>query len=88
MGLRKHHLNKARGGDKISAELFKILKTMLLKRCTHYVSKCGKSQWPQGWRRSVFIPIPKKGNAKEFSNYYTIVLISHSRKLILENPSR
>ena len=57
---------------------------MLLKRCTHYVSKCGKSQWPQGWRRSVFIPIPKKGNAKECSNYHTVTLLSHASKVILK----
>ena len=61
-------MNKAREGDGIPAELFQILKTQ---------------QWPQDWKRSVFIPIPKNGNAKECSNYCTIVLISHASKVIL-----
>ena len=53
---------------------------MLLKCYTQYASKFGKQQWPQDWKRSVFIPIPKKGNAKEYSNYHTIALISHVSK--------
>ena len=57
---------------------------MLLKCCTQYDSKFGKQQWPQGWKRSVFIPTPKKGNAKECSNYCTIALISHARKVMLK----
>ena len=58
---------------------------MLLKCCTEYASKFKKTQqWPQDWKRSVFIPIPKKGNAKEFSNYHTIALISHASKVMLK----
>ena len=58
---------------------------MLSKCCTQYASKFGKTQqWPQDWRRSVFIPIPKKGNAKECSNYCTITLISHASKVMLK----
>ena len=57
---------------------------MLLKCCTQYASKFGKQQWPQDWKRSVFIPIPKKGNAKESSNYHTIALISHASKVMLK----
>ena len=52
--------------------------------CTQYASKFGKLQWPQNWKRSVFIPIPKKGNAKECSNYHTTVLISHASKVMLK----
>ena len=64
---------------------FKSWKMMLWKCCTQYASKFGKTQqWPQDWKRSVFIPIPKKGNAKECSNYHTIALISHSSKVILK----
>ena len=58
---------------------------MLLKCCTQYASKFGKLQsWPQDWKRSVFIPVPKKGNAKECTNYRTIVLISHANKVMLK----
>ena len=58
---------------------------MLWKCCTQYASKFGKlMQWPQDWERSVFIPIPRKGNAKEYSNYHTIALISHSSKVMLK----
>ena len=57
---------------------------MLWKCCTHYASKFGKQQWPQDWKRSVFIPIPKKGNAKECSNYRTIALILHTSKVMLK----
>ena len=57
---------------------------MLLKGCTQYASKFGKLQCPQDWKRSVFIPIPKEGNAKECSNYCTIVLISHTSKVMLK----
>ena len=63
---------------------FKSWKMMLWKCCTQYASKFGKLQWPQDWKRSVFIPIPKKGNAKECSNYHTIVLISHTSKVMLK----
>ena len=55
---------------------------MLLKCCTQYASKFGKQQWPQDWKRSVFILIPKKGNAKECSNYHTIALILHASKVV------
>ena len=75
---------KASGGDGIPVELFQIL-MMLWKCCTQYASKFGKAQqWPQDWKRSVFIPIPKKGNAKEYSNYCTIALISHTSKAKLK----
>ena len=57
---------------------------MLLKCCTKYSSKFGKQQWPQDWKRSVFTPILKKGNAKECSNYHKIVLISHVSKVIFK----
>ena len=58
---------------------------MLWKCCTQYASKFGKTQqWPQDWKRSVFIPIPQKGNAEECSNYHTIVLISHTNKIMLK----
>ena len=57
---------------------------MLWKCYTQYASKFGKQQWPQGWKRSVFIPTPKKGNAKECSNYCTIALLSHSSKVMLK----
>ena len=63
---------------------FKSQKMMLWKCCTQYVSKFGKQQWPHDWKRSVFIPVPKKGNAKECSNYCTIALISHASKLMLK----
>ena len=71
--------NKASGGDKIPIELFQILKDDAVK-VLH--SKCQQiwktQQWPQDWKSSVFIPIPKKRNVKECSNYHTIVLISHA----------
>ena len=57
---------------------------MLLKCFTQYASKFGKQQWPQDWKRSVFIPIPKKGSAKECSNYHTVALISHASKVVLK----
>ena len=63
---------------------FKSWKMMLWRCCTQYVSKFEKQQWPQDWKRSVSIPIPKKGNAKECSNYCTIALISHASKVMLK----
>ena len=57
---------------------------MLCKCCTQYASKFGKQQWPQDWKWSVFIPISKKGNAKEHSSYCTIILISHANKVMLK----
>ena len=70
--------NKGHGGDGIPVELFKILKDNAVKVPHSICQQIWKTQqWPQDWRRSVFIPIPKKGNAKECSNYHTIALISH-----------
>ena len=73
--------NKASGGDGIPVELFQILKDDAVKVLHSICQQIWKTQqWPQVWKRSVFIPIPKKGNAKECSNYYTIALISHGAK--------
>ena len=70
-------MNKASGGDEIPVELFQILKDDAVKVLHSTCQQIWKTQqWPQDWKRSVFIPIPKKGNAKECSNYHTIVLIS------------
>ena len=78
-------MNKARGGDGISAELFQILKDDAVKVLHSICQQIWKiHQWPQDWKRSVFIPIPKKGNAKECSNYRTIALIPHARKEMLK----
>ena len=72
--------NKTSEGDGIPVELFKILKDEVAKVLHLIYKEIWKTQqWPQDWKRSVFIPIPKKGNAKECSNYRTIVLISHAR---------
>ena len=77
--------NKAIGGDGIPVELFQILKDDALKVLLSICQQIWKTQqWPQDWKRSVFIPIPKKGNAKECSNYYTIALISHASKVMLK----
>ena len=77
--------NKAGGGDGIPAELFKILKNDAVKLQHPICQQIWKTQqWPQDWKRSVFIPIPKKGNAKECSNYGTIALISHANKVIFK----
>ena len=74
-------MNKASGGDRIPVELWQILKDDAVKVLHSICLKIWKTQqWPQDWKRSVFIPIPKKGNAKEGSNYRTIALISHARK--------
>ena len=78
-------MNKASGGDGIPAELFKILKDDAVKVLHSICQQIWKTQqWPHYWKRSVFIPIPKKGNAKECSNYRTIALISHAGKIISE----
>ena len=78
-------INKASGGDGIPAELFQILKDDAVKVLHSIGQQIWKTQqWPQGWKRSVFIPIPKKGNAKECSNYCTTALISHISKVILK----
>ena len=77
--------NKASGGDGIPVELFQILKDDAAKVLNSICQQIGKTQqWPQDWKRSVFIPIPKKGNAKECSNYHTVVLISHASKAMLK----
>ena len=77
-------MNKASGGDRIPAELFQILNDDAVK-VLHSMSAILKNkQWPQDWKRSVFIPIPKKGNAKECSNYRTIALIAHINKVMLK----
>ena len=78
-------MNKTSGGDGIPVELFKILKDDTVKVLHSICQKIWKTQqWPQDWERSVFIPTPKKGNAKECSNYHTIALISHAGKLMLK----
>ena len=83
VSLRKH-LNKASGGDGIPVELFQILKDDAVKVLHSICQQIWKTQqWPQDWKRSVFIPIPKKHNAKECSNYCTIALISHFSKVML-----
>ena len=77
--------NKAIGGDRIPAELFKILNDNAVKVLHSVCQQMWKTQqWPQDWKRSVFIPVPKKGNAKECSNYCTIALISHAGKVMLK----
>ena len=77
--------NKASGGDGIPAKLFQILKDNVVKVLHSICQQIWKSQqWPQDWKRSVFIPIPKKGNAKECSNYHTIARISHASKVMLK----
>ena len=85
MDLRKHHY-KDSGGDGIPAELFQILKYVALKMRADSICQLiwKTQQWPQGWKKSVFIPIPKKGNAKECSNYRTIAFISHASKEMLK----
>ena len=77
--------NKASGGDGIPVELFQILKDDAVKVMHSICQQIWKTQqWPQDWKRSVFIPIQKKGNAKEYSNYQTIALISHASKVMLK----
>ena len=78
-------MNKASGGDRIPVELFQILKddaVQVLHSICQHIWKT--QQWPQDWKRSVFIPISKKGNAKECSNYHTMALISHTSKVMLK----
>ena len=78
-------MNKASRGDGIPVELFQILKDDAVKVLHSICQQIWKTQqWPQDWKRSVFIPIPKKGNAKECSNYRTLALISHASKVILK----
>ena len=78
-------MSKASGGDGISSELCQILRGDAIKVSQSICQQIWKTQqWPQDWNRSVFIPIPKKGNAKECSNYHTIALISQSSKVMLK----
>ena len=78
-------MNKASGGDGIPAELVQILQGDAVKVLHSICQKIWKTQqWPQDCKRSVFIPIPKKGNAEEGSNYHTIALISHTSKVMLK----
>ena len=92
MGLTKHHCEKVNGGDGIPVELFQILKgnalNMPAKTLKVLHSICQQiwktQQQPQDWKRSVFIPIQKKDNVKECSNYLTIALISHASKVMLK----
>ena len=77
--------NKANGGDGIPAELFQILKDDAVKVLHSTCQQIWKNQqWPQNWKRSVFISIPKKGNAKECSNYHVIILISHASRIMFK----
>ena len=78
-------MNKVRGDDGIPVELFQILKDDAVKVLHSICQQIWKTQqWPQDWKRKVFIPIPKKGNAKECSNYCTIALTSHASKVTLK----
>ena len=77
-------MNKASGGDRIPIELFQILKGDAAKALHSTWQQIWRGLWPQDWKRSVFILIPKKGNAKECSNYYTIALISLTSKVMLK----
>ena len=78
-------MNKASGGDGIPVELFQILNDEAVKVLHSICQQIWKTeQWPQDWKRSVFIPIPKKDNAKQCSNYCTIAVISHTSKVMLK----
>ena len=78
-------MNKSSGSDRIPVEPFKILKDDMVEVLHSVCQQIWKTQqWPQDWERSVFIPVPKKGNAKECSNYSTIALISHASKVMLK----
>ena len=78
-------MNKASGGDGFPVELFQILKDDAMIMLHSVCQQIWKTQqWPQDWKRSVFISTPKKSNAKECSNYHTIVLISHASKVMLK----
>ena len=80
-------MNKANAGDRIPVQLFQILKDDAVKVLHSIHQQIWKTQqWSQDWERSVLIPIPKKGNAQECSNYHTIVLISHTSKVMLRIP--
>ena len=82
-------MNKGKRGDEIPVELFQILKDDAVKVLHLICQQIWKTQqWPQDWKRSVFLPIPKKVNAKECSNYHTIALISHASKVAQNSPSQ
>ena len=83
MNLGSITMKKASGGDGIPVELFQILKDDAMKVAL-FQQSWKTQQWPQDWKRSVFTAIPKKGNAKECSNYHTIALISHTSKVMLK----
>ena len=84
-GLTNITMNNASGGDGIPADLFKILIDAAKKGLHSIGQKIWKTQqWPQDWKRSIFIPIPKKGNSIECSNYCTVALISHASKVMLK----
>ena len=84
-GTLKITMNKASGGDGIPVELFQILKDDAVEVLHSICQQIGKTQqWPQDWKWSVFIPIPKEGNAKDCSNYHTIAFISHASKVMLK----
>ena len=85
MGLRKHHYKQSSGGYGIPVEVFQILEDDAVKVLHSICQQIWKTQqWPRDWKWSVFIAIPKKGNAKECSNYHTIALISHASKVMLK----
>ena len=85
VGLRKHHYDNASGCDGIPVELFQILKDDRVEVLHSVCQQIWETQqWPQDWKRSVVIPIPKKGNAKKCSNYHTITLISHVCKVMFK----
>ena len=87
MDLGSITMNKASGGDGIPVELFQILKHDAAKVLHSICQQIWKApQWPLDWKRSVFIPVPKKGNAKECSNYHAIALISYASKVMLKIP--
>ena len=78
-------MNKASGRDRIPAELFQILKDDAVKVLHSVCQQIWKTQqWPQDWKRSVFIPVPKKGGARGFSDYHTVVLRSHASRVMLK----
>ena len=82
---RQVNTNKASGGDGIPVELFQLLKDDAVKVLHSTCQQIWRTQqWPQDWKRSIFIPIPKKGNAKEYSNYSTIAFIPHTGKVMLK----
>ena len=81
-------MKKASEGDRISVELFQILEDDAVKVLHSIYQQIWKAQqWPQDIKSYIFIPIPKKGNAKKCSNYCTVALISHASKIMLNSPS-